>query len=436
NHPKLTDFDLVAVADTTGGTRTGALGTFVYAAPECLHHPQEADSRADVYGLGMTALFCLRGTELPMDVIRGMESFLDDVDCSGPIRAVIERATAWKKDLRQANASAFVDALHKAIPENGTPGAMTSEPVQDILAWISDGERDETLWLTEDVERVRVVARVARLVLGAGNQIWVGRREKRTILLFAPETINEHWKRIDNGDSRRDDFATVEQQLNDVKLEHTASGKSIWLSEFGIAHHTRAFEFSGSLQVLPSVGRYLFLTTRVHAFYGGAHPFGHATFHVLDLETGETVDILTPDERARLSETCGSRVVREIRGRFGGDWQPDKPPQITMFEIAYSKREPYKLGATYQLTVGAAYSSSDHRWGSYSQSASTWGDLLPVALEPYRIAPPLLARYWSEAPRLGTASGWTAVSRSRETRAILRQVFEESHSHWRVHPLR
>src|SRR5262249_16678639 len=39
---KLTDFDLVNAYDTTGGTRTGALGTVVYAAPECLDKPQEA----------------------------------------------------------------------------------------------------------------------------------------------------------------------------------------------------------------------------------------------------------------------------------------------------------------------------------------------------------------------------------------------------------
>lgn len=43
--PKLTDFDLVGGGkDTTGGTRTGALGTFVYAAPEMLHRPQDADA--------------------------------------------------------------------------------------------------------------------------------------------------------------------------------------------------------------------------------------------------------------------------------------------------------------------------------------------------------------------------------------------------------
>jgi hypothetical protein len=38
--PYLTDFDLVFGPDTTGGTKTGALGTIVYAAPEIWERPQ------------------------------------------------------------------------------------------------------------------------------------------------------------------------------------------------------------------------------------------------------------------------------------------------------------------------------------------------------------------------------------------------------------
>ena len=36
DRPKLTDFDLVRAADTTGGTRTAMMGTFLYAAPEAM----------------------------------------------------------------------------------------------------------------------------------------------------------------------------------------------------------------------------------------------------------------------------------------------------------------------------------------------------------------------------------------------------------------
>src|SRR5205823_6651045 len=53
---RLTDFDLVRLADSTGGTRTGAMGKFVYAAPECLESSDDIDARSDVYSLGMTAV--------------------------------------------------------------------------------------------------------------------------------------------------------------------------------------------------------------------------------------------------------------------------------------------------------------------------------------------------------------------------------------------
>lgn len=55
----LGDFDLVHAIDSTHGTRTGALGTFIYAAPEQLEDASKPDARVDVYGLGMTALYCL-----------------------------------------------------------------------------------------------------------------------------------------------------------------------------------------------------------------------------------------------------------------------------------------------------------------------------------------------------------------------------------------
>ena len=56
---KLADFDLVRAGDTTGGTRTGALGTFIYAAPEAMTDAKQAGPPCDIYGLGMTAVSLL-----------------------------------------------------------------------------------------------------------------------------------------------------------------------------------------------------------------------------------------------------------------------------------------------------------------------------------------------------------------------------------------
>lgn len=112
---KLTDFDLVGAQDTTGGTRTGALGTVVYAAPECLEKPQEATVRADVYGLGMTAIFCLAGRELSMDTFRDAERTIGKLDCLRAVRRVLERSVQWKPDDRFPNTSAMLDALRAAL---------------------------------------------------------------------------------------------------------------------------------------------------------------------------------------------------------------------------------------------------------------------------------------------------------------------------------
>lgn len=108
---KLTDFDLVGAHDTTGGTWTGAMGPFAYAAPECLDKPQEANARADVYGSGMTAVFCLAGKELPLSALRDSELMLVRLDCTVAIRNVLRRAAAWEAVARFADARALVEEL-------------------------------------------------------------------------------------------------------------------------------------------------------------------------------------------------------------------------------------------------------------------------------------------------------------------------------------
>lgn len=115
---KLTDFDLVAAADTTGGTRTGALGTFLFAAPEQLDRPQAVDASADVYGLAMTAMFMLYGQKLPMTVMRNPGEIVEGLDCDARLKQVLMRALDWNRKERYQNAQAFCDAVHAAVTEH------------------------------------------------------------------------------------------------------------------------------------------------------------------------------------------------------------------------------------------------------------------------------------------------------------------------------
>ncbi len=115
-NPRLTDFDLVSGLDTTGGTRTGPLGTFLYAAPELMDRPQDADARGDVYGLGMTTLFGLYGRDLSLDIIQDTEKkkLIARLPCPEAVKKVLQRAVSRAADKRYPHAAKFCRELEKA----------------------------------------------------------------------------------------------------------------------------------------------------------------------------------------------------------------------------------------------------------------------------------------------------------------------------------
>ncbi len=122
--PKLTDFDLVRASDTTGGTRTGMLGTVIYTAPEVMERAQDADERADVYSLGMTAIFTLLGEDLPLEALRHVSILIDQVtdkafksfQTATSVKEALRRAVAWKAEDRYPAVASFCSRLKDAIP--------------------------------------------------------------------------------------------------------------------------------------------------------------------------------------------------------------------------------------------------------------------------------------------------------------------------------
>lgn len=107
----LIDFDLVLDPDTTGGTRTGALGTAIFAAPESYHRPQDATETADVFGLAMTAAACWLGRLPHMGDHRSFDAFIDALPCTPAQRRALRTALAIEPTARHASIEALCDAL-------------------------------------------------------------------------------------------------------------------------------------------------------------------------------------------------------------------------------------------------------------------------------------------------------------------------------------
>ncbi|MEM9493636.1 MAG: serine/threonine-protein kinase, partial [Myxococcota bacterium] len=179
DEPRLTDFDLVGAMDTTGGTRTGAMGTFLYAAPEVLDRPQDADARADVYGLGMTTLYALYGRQIPFAAFRNIGALIGDLACGDEIKQVIHRAVTWERADRHRNALIYRDALraamavHSAVPRPVEPmGELQAEHSQEVRALGSEP-------LDAPNPRSAGAASALRGYLSAGS--WSGLDEDNTV---------------------------------------------------------------------------------------------------------------------------------------------------------------------------------------------------------------------------------------------------------------
>lgn len=120
---KLADFDLVWAADTTGATRTGSLGTFIYAAPEAMVDGSDATCRADVYSIAMTLLFVLHGRALPANIPYDLGRFIDKLNAPAKLKAVLKRATR----VDPARRTATVQLLRSELLQAAEP--LLGEPV-------------------------------------------------------------------------------------------------------------------------------------------------------------------------------------------------------------------------------------------------------------------------------------------------------------------
>ncbi len=90
---KLTDFDLVWAADSTGGTNSKAgLGTFLYAAPEQLTEAAMVTSSADVYSLAMLAIFLIKG-KIPIWFREYRTNIIYKLPLNQDAQLILDRAT-------------------------------------------------------------------------------------------------------------------------------------------------------------------------------------------------------------------------------------------------------------------------------------------------------------------------------------------------------
>ena len=139
--PKLTDFDLVRAFDSTGGTQTqGHFGTFLYTAPEVHTNAKDAGPAADIYSLAMTALFAFYGSDLPPDVWRRPEFFVEKVPCPASVREVLRYGIAWELEERPGSINELCQDLCRSVREPKQGEERSNKKDGSILVYVPGGE--------------------------------------------------------------------------------------------------------------------------------------------------------------------------------------------------------------------------------------------------------------------------------------------------------
>ena len=128
---RLSDFDLVRVPDPVSRTLTEAgMGEYLYSAPEQYEGRGSDDCRADVYSLGMTAIFVLSGSDPPRGAWRLSPSF-DGFHCPETLKPILARAIAYDPAARYDSVASFCHDLDAALARLA-PGEL-DHPTDPIL---------------------------------------------------------------------------------------------------------------------------------------------------------------------------------------------------------------------------------------------------------------------------------------------------------------
>jgi serine/threonine protein kinase len=274
---KLADLGLAKRLDVSGKTIAGTrrIGSPFYTAPEIASEGATAtDSRADLYGLGITLYRMLAGclpyAELPvLERIEALErrGLRPVKGAQPPVNALIRRLAAWDPEDRYPTAREAVEELRRLAPK---PRVTRSHQAQDYL--LETGRIRPAVRFT-----VRVVSGDKTLVdktVGV-ERVVLGRSSSATVLVDDPRISRKH----------------VELLFREGKVELTPLSTSNTTKLNGKLLRNKAYLHPDDELVLSE-------RFRVHVSWEEPEPEPE-----LELELGDEDDIESPGELGETDDT-------------------------------------------------------------------------------------------------------------------------------------
>ncbi|MDI1447075.1 hypothetical protein [Polyangium sp. 6x1] len=165
-----------------------------------------------------------------------------------------------------------------------------------------------------------------------------------------------------------------------------------------------AGELSHRVELLGSVGPYLFVREDVFIFACGAHGNTAASFKLWDAEAGKEIDLMhhlpNKDALARSAESLldeGDRDPEEAR-------QQEDVPELVQILPVHGERGGLRIDA--QFARADCYVCSDGLWSGYTRSAIVPSEWMPERFAPWSTPPVAVVKFLQSHPGFALG-GWS-----------------------------
>lgn len=300
-----------------------------------------------------------------------------------------------------------------------SPGAVTAplgapsppaaaRPVPAALVWTSDDSDARETWTLDATGNV--LARTAGIRLTARGKLWQWKQAQQTIETQACPLYDEHGGELPPGEP-----ATPGTGVR-ATLERVDGGE---IREIVAAEACEgAADVEQTVDLLATVGPYLFVRDATYVYSCGAHGGVGVSFSVWDAERGAAVwssgdteprTFVEPD----VSEQAHRRALADLGEdedvtSFGDDGEIDVAPTELLPAFDGPRAT---LRVAMQFTAPSCYACSDGAWSSYSKSTAEPLSALPAALRPWTVAPAAVRAFLAAHPEV-TLGGWSAATAS------------------------
>ncbi len=292
-------------------------------------------------------------------------------------------------------------------PPLAAPNHAPSRAPSRALVWTQDGDGHRRTWTVDDAGQVMASADGVRLA--AGESTWAWTEAPSPLPTHACPTLD------DAGDEVPGSPEPPPGRGLRVTLEPVGGGARASQVVVAPANDPGAQELEQGVELMATVGPYLFVRSSIYAYACGAHGSTADSFVVWDATRGSVVwsssdDESAPSQQEWTVEAPRDGAVAALAAQDDVKMFADESGRIdaSLTEIVPSFGPGARLDVRYQLTAFTCYACGDGQWSSYSKSTRADARHTPEPLRPWVVPAAGVHAFALAHPEL-TVGGWSLL---------------------------